>query len=388
MLPRKNLGRALRKALSQPGYAWENFVHRLKCTLSYHLFEGYSFGPETVSLFLTYHCNLKCAMCGQWGKNGAFRDFSHAILRERLTLAEIQELINDIRRYKPNITLFGGEPLLYPDWIEVLKMIKKSGLRCNMVTNGTLIERWAQDIVDLQMDEIIFSLDGPAAVHDAIRGVPGTYQQALRGFQLLRELKTQRKLSKPLVNINCTLTPQNIQYLEEIVAIADAMGCAGLTFHHLLFLERKTVTDFLTFFETQFHQLPSDWLGFATDQLPALDYELLIQKKHQIQKQKYPIDVAFFPNLTDAEVRQWYSQFPFRASSYQNRCMSLWATAYIFPDGSVRPYHTMNYTPGNIREHKFSTIWNNPDYRKYRKYIKHHKCFAVCAKGCTEFFRY
>jgi len=388
MIPRQNLARAFTKAIKQPGYAFSNLSHRLKMALSYHFLNGRSCGPETVSLFLTYKCNLKCAMCGQWGVNGVFRDFSGEVVRQYLSLDEIQSLIDDLRRYNSNITLFGGEPMLYPDWLKVVEIVKKAGLRCNIVTNGTHIQQWAKEIVEVGLDEIIFSLDGPEAIHDRIRGVPGTFQKAITGFQELNRQKKAHKTDKPLVNINCTLTDQNYQLLDEIIVIAENIGTCGLTFHHLLFLDRPTVTEFIPAFREKFGQSPTDWLGFIVNEKPAIDPEYLINKRNEFKLRKFRTDVAFYPNLIDEEIRQWYTQFEFKATSYKNRCQSLWATAYVFPDGAVRPYHTMNFTPGNIRDAKFSQIWNNPTYTNYRRYIKKNKCFSVCAKGCTEFFRY
>jgi len=124
------------------------------------------------------------------------------------------------------------------------------------------------------------------------------------------------------------------------------------------------------------------------DELPQIDPEYLIAKRNELKTRRFDTDVNFYPNLEDNEIRQWYTQFQFKATSYKNRCQSLWATAYVFPDGSVRPYHSMNFTPGNILQDKFSKIWNNSTYVAYRNYVKKHKCFSVCSKGCTEFFRY
>ena len=68
--------------------------------------------------------------------------------------------------------------------------------------------------------------------------------------------------------------------------------------------------------------------------------------------------------------------------------MSLWMTAYVMPDGAVRPYHTMNFSPGNVRKDNFMEIWNNKIYKSYRRLIKKRKNFPVCSKGCTELYRY
>jgi len=388
MIPRKNLLRALRKSASQPLYAGQNFIHRFKSTLSYHLYNGKSYWPETISLFLTYKCNLRCLMCGQWGQNGAFNEFDNALLKQRLSLDDIQAIIDDVKFFKPNITLFGGEPMLYPDWLQIVEAVKRAGLRCNIVTNGTLVQNYAKEIIKSGLDEIIFSLDGPEDIHDRIRRVPGTFQRSIEGFEILNDLKQKQKRKNPIININSTLWEENYRFINDTIDIANRVQAKGLTFHHLLFLAKPTVRDFIQFFENRFQQSPTDWIGFAHDTLPKIDVDFLIGKINEIRKRKSSMDVSFFPNLDDDEVRQWYNQFEFKSHSYKNRCLSLWMTAYIFPDGSVRPYHSMNFTPGNIHAAKFTRIWNNPTYKDYRKYIKEHKRFTLCSKGCTEFFRY
>lgn len=388
MIPRKNLLRAFKKSISQPKYALGNLLRRLKAALFYRLYDGKSAWPETISLFLTYKCNLRCAMCGQWGETGAFNEYSGEVLRQRLSVEEFKNIIEDIRGFKPNITLFGGEPMLHPQWLEIVRLVKRAGLRCNIVTNGTLIKNHAAEIISSELDEIIFSLDGPEDIHDRIRRIPGTFRLSLEGFQLLNQLKKQNGQKKPIININCTLWEDNYRFIEDTIKIAELIEAEGLTFHHLLFLSKPAVQDFLGFFETRFQQNPSDWIGFARNDLPVIDVDFLLEKIKKINSGQYRTNVSFYPNFNESEIRQWYSQFEFESTSYKNRCLSLWLTAYIFPDGSVRPYHSMNYTLGNIRKDRFTKIWNSPAYQKYRKYIKDHKKFAVCPKGCTEFFRY
>ncbi len=113
-------------------------------------------------------------MCGQWGTSGTSRDMSPEELKDELSLDEIDKIINDIKAFKPNVTLFGGEPLLYSNWEKVVSRIKEEGMRCNIITNGILLEKYASSIINLGVDEIIFSLDGPREVHDEVRGTKGT----------------------------------------------------------------------------------------------------------------------------------------------------------------------------------------------------------------------
>ncbi|MBN2280622.1 MAG: radical SAM protein [Candidatus Marinimicrobia bacterium] len=388
MIPKRNILRAIKKSIHQPVYALENLIKRFQAQWYYWFAKGKSPMPETLSIFITYRCNLQCKMCGQWGEKGIFKTFDKSTLQHQLSIDEIHNIISDVKSARINITLFGGEPLINPDIIRIIQIIKKAGLRCNLITNGTLIHRYANELVESGLDEIIFSLDGPELVHDEIRGIPGTYQNALKGFQKLSEIKKNKNSQKPLININSTIFESNYQIFQDTIEASRPFNPDNLTFHHLLFLDNQRIPKFQEFFQSKFAQNPTDWQGFGCDQIPSIDPQIIINQMKKLSKIRYPFNISFYPNFNDEDIINWYSNFSFRSQSYKNRCKSLWMTAYIFPDGNVRPYHTMNYNIGNIRHNRFSEIWNNEKYQNYRKYIIKHKSFEICSKGCTEFFRY
>ena len=388
MIPRKNLVRAFRNALSQPGYAWRAFQQRFRSYVSYRAGGGRSAPPETVSLFLTYRCNLRCPMCGQWGENGVFRTMSPDEVRDRLSLEELKELVDDVASSRPNFTLFGGEPMLYRGWPDLVAYIKRRGMRCNMVTNGTLLERYAEEVVRLGLDEIVLSLDGPGEIHDRMRGVEGTFERLVNGVKAVQAEKAARGARTPLINVSCTMFEHNYEHLEEIAGLAQELGIHSVTFHHLLFIGSDAYECHNALFQRRFGQTCTDWEGFVHTALPEMDLARFQDAIERVRRGDWKVDLSFYPNFTAEEVRRYYSEFEFLSDSYPNRCMSLWMAAYIFPDGDVRPYHTMNFSPGNIKDARFTEIWNNDRYRDYRRFIRRRRYFPVCPKGCTEFYRY
>ncbi|MEK7698793.1 MAG: hypothetical protein AAB332_00165, partial [Planctomycetota bacterium] len=86
MIPRRNLRTALTKAIRQPRYAMRAFWQRTRSFLDYRFRDGFSSYPETISLFLTYRCNLRCTMCGQWGIEGSSRKLSPESLKGELSI--------------------------------------------------------------------------------------------------------------------------------------------------------------------------------------------------------------------------------------------------------------------------------------------------------------
>jgi len=309
-------------------------------------------------------------------------------VRDRLSPEELKGLVDDIASFRPNLTLFGGEPMLYRGWTDLVDHIKRHRMRCNIVTNGTLLERYAAEVVRLGLDEIVLSLDGPGEVHDRMRGVEGTFERLVNGVKAVQREKVARRTRTPLINVSCTMFEHNYEHLEEIAGLAEDLGIHSVTFHHLLFIGPDAYERHSALFQRRFGEACPDWAGFVHQDLPEMDLVRFLEAIEQVRRREWKVDLSFYPNFTAEEVRRYYTEFEFLSDSYPNRCMSLWMAAYIFPDGDVRPYHTMNFSPGNIKERTFTEIWNNDRYRDYRRFVRRRKYFPVCPKGCTEFYRY
>jgi len=200
--------------------------------------------------------------------------------------------------------------------------------------------------------------------------------------------KAERGARTPLINVSCTMFEHNYEHLEEIARLAQELGIHSVTFHHLLFIGPDAYECHNALFQRRFGQTCPDWEGFVHTALPEMDLARFQDAIERVRRGEWKVDLSFYPNFTAEEVRRYYTEFEFLSDSYPNRCMSLWMAAYIFPDGGVRPYHTMNFSPGNIKDARFTEIWNNDRYRDYRRFIRRRRYFPVCPKGCTEFYRY
>ena len=92
-----------------------------------------------------------------------------------------------------------------------------------MATNGTLVTKEvAHKIVDAGVRRVSISLDGAdAATHDAFRGIPGAFDQALRGLRNLKELGMS-------VQINMTIARHNAHQLPAVLEMARSLGADAL----------------------------------------------------------------------------------------------------------------------------------------------------------------
>jgi len=386
MIRKRNIVRSLQKAIHNPGYALSVFFKRFISFASYKFLNGKSAYPETISLFLTYKCNLRCKMCGQWGENGWAKCQPPEITGKTLPVDTIKRMIDDTAFFKPNITLFGGEPLLFKDWEEVVRHIKKRKLRVNMITNGTLLSQYVEKVVDSGIDEIIFSLDGPEEIHDEIRSGKGIFKKATESFMMLKDYKEKKGISTPRVNVNTTIFEDNYRRLDEIISVAESIGADTLTFHHLIFLSDKICNDNSRFMKNELNLECMDWKGFSMDRLPEIDPDYLVEKLKELKSRKSKVSINVYPNFTEEETKKYYSNFEFRSETYSTRCISPWMTVYVFPNGDIKPCLDVSYIAGNILEERFPEIWNGEKLKQYRRVLKKHGIFPGCIR-CTELYR-
>ncbi len=129
---------------------------------------------------LTARCNLKCRHCRAEAQAEAADG--------ELSTAEILAAARDIRATgDPILILTGGEPLIRKDFFEIADACTGLFSRVALATNGTAVDDdMARRIVRSGIRRVSVSLDGAAAAtHDRFRGVAGSFDATLRGYDAL-----------------------------------------------------------------------------------------------------------------------------------------------------------------------------------------------------------
>ena len=80
------------------------------------------------------------APCADSGGCGFVTGIAPETLKSELSIDELKSIINEVKFYGPQYHPFGGEPLLYKGVGCIGRYIKEAGLRCNIITNGMLLE--------------------------------------------------------------------------------------------------------------------------------------------------------------------------------------------------------------------------------------------------------
>ena len=96
-----------------------------------------------------------------------------------------------------------------------------------MITNGSLVTAdLARDLWQAGMVEISVSVDyATAAKHDAQRGMPGAYAQALQALRILHETRTH---PEQRVNMISVIMDDNLSDVEPLIGLCREMGITYL----------------------------------------------------------------------------------------------------------------------------------------------------------------
>jgi SynChlorMet cassette radical SAM/SPASM protein ScmF len=178
---------------------------------------------NTYYVYLTTGCNLACQHCWiapPYQKNGSTGGH-----------LEYNLLVDAIEQGMPlglaAVKLTGGEPLLHPEFCEIVSYVNQKDLGLIIETNGILItESLAQFLKKQDVSiHISISIDGATAkTHDPFRGVKGSFDKAMQGIEYMAKVGF-----KP--EIIMSLHSGNVDEIEQFVKLAEEAGAGSVKFN-------------------------------------------------------------------------------------------------------------------------------------------------------------
>jgi MoaA/NifB/PqqE/SkfB family radical SAM enzyme len=280
------------------------------------------------------------------------------------------------------ITLTGGESFLRTDIFEILARVKERGLKCCVNTNGWLIGKpQARRLVEMGIDALSISVDGPNETHDIIRRREGSFKHILDSLTNLEEAQAEVGRSTPSVGITCTLSALNQDNFSEVLDwLKDYKVISSIEFEYMFYTERwaEKATEKL---------IPLPVAPKEEDQvLPFYLRDIDVDVFHdQVQRtlakgKEYKLNVAFQPPLTGKE--QIGKRFFDVTDAYVETCFYPWKAARVNPYGDVYSC-SIDASFGNIRQKPFSELWNGDAYQIFRRTLKQQGIFPKCTKCCA-----
>lgn len=166
----------------------------------------------------TRRCNLRCRHC--YSSSGPWVGDKTGLEVLRQTLSDAYTMGYDV------LAVSGGEPLLFPELLPLLRYARELGMRTAVTTNGMLLtERRLYELAGL-VDVLAISLDGRPETHDWMRGDRRAFGQMSSRLPAVRD-------SGIAFAFITTLTMHNAHELEFVFERAAEYHAALVQVHPL-----------------------------------------------------------------------------------------------------------------------------------------------------------
>jgi MoaA/NifB/PqqE/SkfB family radical SAM enzyme len=367
--------------------------------------------PTFVQLRVTNLCNLRCKMCGQWGDTGIFRadGFSASATDGKREAARIRDLIgakrqlaiedyvrllDEIAPFQPIVSLFGGEPLLYPDIVPLVAEIKKRGFTCTIITNGGRLEAHARDFVELGIDSVAVSFDGPPEIHNRIRGQSDSFERASAGVRAVARWRGRLGRALPMQIGILPVTELNLEQVGRGIEILRELPIDTINVGLRWFVPKEVGADYEAVMRETFGVAATSWKGFEFDNRAvaganARQMADLVKLLKTLRRRRF-LDstlgrpwTSFVPDVPPERVPDYFSDF---GQTFGHRmCPVAWYFAQVEPDGEVCFCGDFpDFFIGNVRRNSFREIWTGERAAKFREKLAREP-LPICNRCCGSF---
>jgi MoaA/NifB/PqqE/SkfB family radical SAM enzyme len=272
--------------------------------------------PTHLQVEPTDICNLRCPLC-------------HVVTEDRprgmLAPEDFRRIIDETGDRLLFLHFWGwGEPMMNPDFMEMVRYAKDKGLKVISSTNGHFFEEGMSidRLIDSGLDVLILALDGvDRETYERYRR-EGDFDLVIRGVQAFLARRRERGASSPRINLRMLVTRENEDQVQRMKELAVDLGVDIFTLKTLCHFDNEAVGESL---------VPCN-----------PDYR------------RFQYDAGGHPVRID------------------NPCKKLWNHPTIYRDGTVYPcdYHTAgeldlgNAFSGNGRG--FAGVWFGDPFRGFR----------------------
>jgi radical SAM protein with 4Fe4S-binding SPASM domain len=351
--------------------------------LPYNVFaDGRAWPPTTVTLDVTYICNLKCEMCPQAldfekKDSNLLRQYR---ARQEMTTDQILGLVDEAAEIGVRTFNFtGGEIFLRQDILTLAERVKLRGMACRLNTNGMLLTPpIARRIVELGVDTLTISVDGPGHIHNLIRKHGRSFQRLLEGVRLIQAEQRRQARPQPLVLFSNTISASNVAHMSELMDVAGEYG-VDVGFGYLYYVTeameaRTTAILKIEPVKGEDHNMPAH--------LKRIDAAVVEEQVRAVRRKEkqYGVNAFFAPDLKPREIQRRYEDDSHAPST---KCYYAWNQARITPYGDVYPCGPISINMGNVTQQPLATIWNNQQFRDFRKMLRRNRLFPKCTKCCA-----
>lgn len=310
-----------------------------------------SWKPTHISICTTDRCNLSCKMCPTHSKSIP-KDYVHSHRRTPDMSLDLFRYVLDLFPRAIRAVLIGtGEPLLNPNFFNMVEECVKRKMIANTCSNGFGINRYKDSILSSGLEKIIISVNGHTGeeFHRMTGNSEEIYPIILRNVKELVKERNKRN-SKLKIELSFIVDSFNFRFMDQMIQLGDNLGA-----------ELVSLIPFL----------PLPYPGYTPEERCLLaDNQEVIRKLCRLMPIKFRCDV----------------EYPFLLSnSLKNRKVCRWPFSQLRVDGEGNiggcGVALLN-TRGNGKVYD-KDPWNNRYFRDLRNRHLNGDLFWPC-RFCTE----
>lgn len=288
--------------------------------------------PKDITMAVTYKCNARCQMCDIWqNKNN-----------HELSLNIIDNLNKEIKY----INLTGGEPFLNFQLVEIVKKIKQTCPKANIIisSNGLMSE-----VIKKTMSEILkidskigvrISIDGIRETHNKIRGIE-IYDKAIESIKYLKQIGVKN------LGLAMTVSDTNAGEIKKVYNLAEDLDIQ---------FSVSLVQNSQIYFNKQANKISSE-------------EEIVAGLNYVIKKE-----------LSSWNVKRWLRAYFIHGYIYflkNNKTLFSSGAAidslFIDNEGDVYPSNLIDKKLGSLKDNSLHDIWNSKEGQAKRLEARLHK---------------
>ena len=318
-------------------------------------------GPLFVGWNVLFNCNAKCSFCDTHEL--------HKQLQREMTTEEALDVVKQLGEAGTwHLSLTGGETLLRQDLPEIIKAAKHYGMYVNVNTNGALLAKKAQRLVDSGVDSIISLDSDQAETHDNAREIPKLSESALKGIETIKQIRQQRKT--PQITLRKVISKQNFErideYIQQFEPLVDKIVIQPI--HDGVAVPKFKAKNNLNLFNIK----QQDVYQFETK-----DRGRYVKNFNALYEKYSWLNTAF--------IRE-FEHFIFDKDELWERYKCYAGYYYLVVDPSLKVFPCTFFVKelGSLRDNKLMTLWKSPAIKEWRETVKNKKNTCLCWCGIAE----
>jgi radical SAM protein with 4Fe4S-binding SPASM domain len=343
--------------------------------------------PEELGFKLTNQCNLRCRHCYQWSDDGHHHDLDLRGQREHLPFRVVSEVFEATRHLESNVYLWGGEPLMYRHWDEVVELLAHDPRWTTICTNGFFIDQRLESLIGISPRlEMDVAVDGLEEGHDSLRG-HGAFARTLRGVEALIDSR-RRGEYRGEISVNCVITDAIAHHVSDIVEFWEDVGVDAIYLGLLWHLSDRASSAMDRYVENNRpwgrtepvpHATRPSWHAYSYRMSPDL-VEPLRAQLDRINRRSWSIKVRYNPAIEPGQLEEFITGSEHPAAG-RTHCLAILSRMDVLPNGDVVSCKFFpESTVGNLLDDATETIWHGPRFSRLRETISRCGLMPVCAK--------